>query len=167
MRILTLLGAILAALPVMAADSNSKEIFARHWKTSQEFTLAVAQAMPPEGYDFKPNPAEMSFGELMVHIADENSRDFARAAKTQPLANPAASDKRTAIEFLTASFEKCAREFDAMKLEQLDQVLYQFQGQPVTGGEALWFAFTHTAHTRGQAEVYLRMKGIKPPDYRF
>jgi uncharacterized damage-inducible protein DinB len=31
----------------------------------------------------------------------------------------------------------------------------------------LSFAFTHTAHTRGQAEVYLRVKGIKPPDYRF
>jgi len=167
MRILTLLGAILLALPAIAADSNSKDIFARHWKVSQEFTLAVAQAMPAEAYDFKPKPEEMSFGQLMVHIADENSQDFARAAKTKPLARPDASDKQTAIAFLAASFEKCAREFDALKPDQLDQVLYQVQGQPVTGWEALWFAFTHTAHTRGQTEVYLRVKGIKPPDYRF
>jgi len=27
--------------------------------------------------------------------------------------------------------------------------------------------FTHTAHHRAQAEVYLRVKGIKPPDYQF
>ena len=27
--------------------------------------------------------------------------------------------------------------------------------------------FTHTAHHRGQAEVYLRANGIKPPAYRF
>jgi hypothetical protein len=29
----------------------------------------VAEAMPAESYDFKPNPEEMSFGELMIDIA--------------------------------------------------------------------------------------------------
>jgi uncharacterized damage-inducible protein DinB len=37
----------------------------------------------------------------------------------------------------------------------------------MTGFEWLWAYFTHTAHHRGQAEVYLRLRGIKPPDYRF
>ena len=37
----------------------------------------------------------------------------------------------------------------------------------LTGFEWLWSYFTHTAHHRGQAEVYLRMKGIKPPTYQF
>jgi hypothetical protein len=37
----------------------------------------------------------------------------------------------------------------------------------LTGGEWLWAYFTHTAHHRGQAEVYLRLKGIRPPDYDF
>ena len=27
--------------------------------------------------------------------------------------------------------------------------------------------FVHTAHHRAQCEVYLRIKGIKPPDYTF
>jgi uncharacterized damage-inducible protein DinB len=27
--------------------------------------------------------------------------------------------------------------------------------------------FVHTAHHRGQCEVYLRAEGIKPPDYTF
>ena len=27
--------------------------------------------------------------------------------------------------------------------------------------------FVHTAHHRAQCEVYLRVKGIKPPDYTF
>ena len=27
--------------------------------------------------------------------------------------------------------------------------------------------FVHTAHHRAQCEVYLRAKGIKPPDYTF
>jgi uncharacterized damage-inducible protein DinB len=33
--------------------------------------------------------------------------------------------------------------------------------------ERLWSYFTHTAHHRGQAEVYPRVKNIKPPPYRF
>jgi uncharacterized damage-inducible protein DinB len=37
----------------------------------------------------------------------------------------------------------------------------------LTGAEWLWSYFTHTAHHRGQAEVYLRLKGIKPPAYEF
>ncbi len=27
--------------------------------------------------------------------------------------------------------------------------------------------FVHTAHHRAQCEVYMRAKGIKPPDYSF
>ena len=42
-----------------------------------------------------------------------------------------------------------------------------WQDRKMTGFEWLWAYFTHTAHHRGQAEVYLRVKGIKPPDYVF
>ena len=167
MRTLTLVGALLTGLPLAAAVDDFKAIFARHWQTSKEFSLAVAEAMPAEDYDFKPNPEEMSFGQLMIHIADENSSSFARAAGTKPLAQPATTDKQTAIKFLTDSFDKCAKELDAMTAEQLDKVAWKFQGRPVLAWEAMWWAFTMAAHHRGQAEVYLRVKNIKPPGYRF
>ena len=166
MRTVILASALLAT-SATAADNGPKAIFAKHWQISRDFTLAVARAMPAEGYSFKPNPEEMSFGELMIHLADENLQDFSRAAKTKPLPKPSSSDRQTAIQFLMDSFDKCARDFDSIPPEQLDQVLYQHKGSPVIGWEALWFAFTHTAHTRAQAEVYLRVKGIKPPDYDF
>lgn len=167
MPALTLLGAVLVALPVAAAQNDFKRIFARHWQTSREFTPAVAEAMPAEDYDFKPNPEEMSFGQLMIHIADENSSSFARAAGTKPPVIPSATDKQTAIKSLTDSFDKCAQELDAMTPEQLDNVAWKFQGRPVLAWEAMWWAFTMTAHHRGQADVYLRVKNIKPPRYRF
>jgi len=41
-------------------------------------------------------------------------------------------------------------------------------GMPAaTGRQILSAMFTHTAHHRGQAEVYLRLKGIVPPKYRY
>jgi uncharacterized damage-inducible protein DinB len=36
----------------------------------------------------------------------------------------------------------------------------------VTRGSALEKAFEHQTHHRGQTTVYLRLKGIKPPDER-
>jgi len=167
MRIPTLLCAVLVTLPVVAAENDSKAIFAKHWLIAKEFTLAVAEAMPSEAYNFKPNPEELSFGQLMIHIAAQNSDSCASATGTKPLTEPAATSRQAAIKFLTDSFDKCAREFAAMPPEQLNKEVYQFRGQPVLAREALWYTFTHMAHHRGQAEVYLRVKNIKPPAWRF
>ncbi len=167
MRTLRLLCAVLVTLPAVAAENDSKAIFAKHWQVAKEFTLAVAEAMPSEGYDFKPNPEELSFGQLMIHIAAQNSDSCASAAGTKPLAEPAATDRQTAIKFLTDSFDKCTKELEATPPEQLNKEVYKFRGQPVLAREALWYTFTHMAHHRGQAEVYLRVKNIKPPAWRF
>jgi uncharacterized damage-inducible protein DinB len=156
-----------AVLPAFAAADAFKAVFARHWQTSKVFSLAVAEAMPADSYDFKPNPEQMSFARLMIHIADEVSQSCARAAKTKPLAGPAEMTKAAAIRFLTDAYDKCAREIDAMTPEQLDSESYKWQGRPVVAWESLWFGFTHAAHHRAQAEVYLRMKNIKPPGYQF
>ncbi len=93
MRTKVLVSALVLALTSVAAQNDFKVIFGKHWQISKEFTLAVAEAIPAESYDFKPNPEQMSFGQLMIHIADENSARFARAAGTKPLVMPKATDK--------------------------------------------------------------------------
>jgi uncharacterized damage-inducible protein DinB len=172
--------AILCSLQPLPAFSQSsvKDTLAKHWKTSGEFTVAVAEAMPAENYDFRPVPAEMSFGELMAHIAGVNENACANASGlSRPELPPKIAEwskdtlkvevpKDVAIAFLKDSFAFCDKAVAAMTPERLDTVV----GPParnLTGFEWLWAYFTHTAHHRGQAEVYLRLKGIKPPDYRF
>ena len=123
--------------------------------------------MPAESYHFKPNPEEMSFGELMIHIAQANSEAFANVAGTEALAQPSGTDKKTAIKFLTDSFDKCAKDFATMTPVQFNKMLDIGEGRQATGIEVLCWAFTDTAHHRGQAEVYLRVKNIKPPRYVF
>jgi len=104
-----------ASVPAMAVAGNDfKTLFAKHWQISKEFTLAVAEAMPAEYYNFKPNPEEMSFGELMSHIAQSNSEAFANVADIEPLPVPKGYDKRTVIKFLNDSFDWCAKQFAAM-----------------------------------------------------
>jgi hypothetical protein len=167
----------LAAVPAVA-QTSVKDALAKHWKTSGEFTLAVADAMPADGYSFRPNPEEMNFGQLMAHIGSANFGACANASgmerpalppKIAEWAKAAAKidlDKETAMGFLRDSFEFCNKAVPATPAERLDKVV----GPParnLTGFEWLWSYFTHTAHHRGQAEVYLRVKGIKPPTYVF
>ncbi|HKW97100.1 MAG TPA: hypothetical protein VJN43_05160 [Bryobacteraceae bacterium] len=52
----------------MRGDARFQNHPSKHWRVAKEFTLSVAEAMPAEGYDFKPQPEEMSFGRLMMHI---------------------------------------------------------------------------------------------------
>ena len=172
MKRLTILAAMCAiAAPVFAADDNA--MFAKHWQTAKEFTLAVANAMPAEDYNFKPNPEEMSFGKVMVHIALANNRNFAVVSGLKApdapekimaayKADNGAFEKAATIQFLRESFEFCTNALQQVTPEKAEAV-----NNGMTGRERLWAYFTHTAHHRGQAEVYLRMKNVKPPDYEF
>ena len=159
-------------------QTTQKDILLKHWKASGELTLAVANAMPADGYNFRPTPEEMSFGELMAHIAAADRGACANASGLTPPALSAkisewakapgkvAVDKETAIPFLKDTFEFCSKAINEAPASRMATVV----GPPsrnLTGGEWLWSYFTHTAHHRGQAEVYLRLKGIKPPDYTF
>jgi uncharacterized damage-inducible protein DinB len=179
----SLLTVVLSALAVLAvpalAQTTVKDALAKHWKTSGEFTVAVAEAMPAEDYGFKPNPEEMSFGVLMAHIAmaDRNACANASGLKAPDLPAKIAEwgkapapkpdiAKDVAVPFLQETFAFCDKAIAAMTPEKFDTVQGPAQ-RNLTGFEWLWAYFTHTAHHRGQAEVYLRVKGIKPPDYEF
>jgi uncharacterized damage-inducible protein DinB len=168
---------VVLCLPAFAQNSM-KDALIKHWKTSGEFTIAVAEAMPAENYNFRPNPEEMGFGQLMAHIAGANIYACATASGLPRPTAPAKIDewnknpnkldvdKETAVAFMKDSFEFCNKAVAAMTPEKFDKVV----GPParnLTGFEWLWSYFTHTAHHRGQAEVYMRVKGIKPPDYKF
>ena len=174
----TALFAITIAVFPAFAQTTVQDALAKHWKTSGEFTIAVANAMPAGDYNFRPNQEEMSYGQLMAHIAAANLNACANASGlSRPELPPKIAqwskdtqkvdvDKETAIHFLGDSFEFCHKAVAAMTPSRLDSVV----GPParnLTGFEWLWGYFTHTAHHRGQAEVYLRVKGIKPPAYKF
>jgi len=175
MKKLTILAAALALGAPAFADEGAT--FAKHWQTAKEFTLAVADAMPAGDYNFKPNDEEMGFGKVMAHIALANNRAFAVVSGLKAPETPekiAAAykdpkgvfDKESTMQFLRDSFDFCTKalaEIDAGKMEAMAGP----QARQMSGREWLWAYFTHTAHHRGQAEVYLRIKNIKPPDYRF
>ncbi len=157
----------LLTLPSFAADSMN---FAKHWANSVALTEAVAEAMPADGYDFVPpstvEPKEMTFGALMVHIVQADLNYFGRASGQKGPAKPDTTDKAAVIKYMKEGLDFCTKTLASMNDEQMAK-MYGPEGKQMSGTEALWGGFTHMAHHRGQAEVYLRLKGVKPPTYTF
>ena len=63
---------MLTAMCATAAPAGAPTEYSKHFGALSKLSVAVAQAMPPEQYAFRPDPGSMSFGELMSHIASTN-----------------------------------------------------------------------------------------------
>jgi uncharacterized damage-inducible protein DinB len=141
--------------------------YSQHFGALSKLSMAVADAMPVDQYTFRPDPGSMTFGEVMSHIAATN---FAFCAGLQDVKSPNTpappdKDKDAVIKFLSSSFEYCANIIPNLTEDQLSKSHNSPDGH-LPGREVLLAMFVHVAHHRGQAEIYLRDNGIKPPAYR-
>jgi uncharacterized damage-inducible protein DinB len=151
------------------AESQSKFVadFLKHWENAKQLAVAVAEAMPAPDYGFKPNPDEMTFGEQMVHLAESTEGYCAFVAdKKSDFRAPTPVAPESAAKAVGASFDYCAAVIGTLTDAQLDQFHGEGKGRFDTR-EVLFGLLVHMAHHRGQAEVYLRAKGIKPPEYKW
>ena len=149
--------------------------FVHDWTISRQFTIEVANAMPAELYSFKPNPEEMTFGEQIVHIAVSNVFRFHEITGIKSpfdldSAEHLPTDKASAVKLLEQSFDYVISVLPGITAEQLKHTWHipSWKGRTDPDGRAMILnMFVHTAHHRAQCEVYMRVKGIKPPTYTF
>ncbi len=106
----------------------------------------------------------MTFGELMTHIATTNYQFCAGLKDSEPPALPNTTDKDAIVKFLNDSFAYCATVIPSLTEEQIGKPHNSPDGR-LPGREVLLAMYVHVAHHRGQAEIYLRVNGIKPPNY--
>lgn len=141
--------------------------YAQHFDALTKLSIAVAQAMPADQYSFKPHPESMTFGELIVHIANTNYYFCAGLKDTDPpsAASSSPTEKDAVIKFLSEAFEYCSAIISGLSEQQLNAVHSSPDGR-LPGRHVLLAMYVHVAHHRGQAEIYLRDRGIKPPNYR-
>lgn len=146
-----------------------RDSFAEHWKDTREYTLAVLEAMPADGFDFKPNPAQRTFGEQLVHLASANVAYYASFGKLARPAPAKASDKESVRAYLTAAFDYVAQVLAQLTEDdmQRNDLKISARTPPHSAVDIFLRAYMHTAHHRGQAVVYLRVKGIQPPAWKF
>jgi uncharacterized damage-inducible protein DinB len=163
---------VLIALSLFSANAapaapGAAGEYSKHLAALGKLSVAVAEAMPAEQYAFRPHPDSMTFGQLMLHIAVTNYQFCAGLKDSDPPAfsSPTDADRGAIVKFLGDSFEYCSSVVSGLTDEQMTQPHNSPDGR-LPGREVLLAMYIHVAHHRGQAEIYLRDKGIKPPSYR-
>ncbi len=167
MRKILLLLSIAAFLKPAFAQEDVKGTILKHLKVSRDFTVKVAEAMPASDYSFKLTPPQMSFAEQMVHLSQGLSYFLAPFSGEKPNpGKPKSMDKDDVIAFIKTSYDRAIDRVSQLTPEQLSKTYKGGEGETDTGFELLLGMLDHTTHHRASAEMYLRAKGIKPPEYQ-
>lgn len=163
------LAALLVMPTVAAAQGDPVSGAARMNATDfAKNLLEAAKLMPADKYGFKPTPAQMSFGQLIAHIAGDDHITCSAIAGTKPAprtrVNPA-EGKDKLVAALQASFEECDAALKGVKDAALgDTVTYY--GQNSTRAMAVLGLLIDWADHYSQQAMYLRLNGILPPTAR-
>src|SRR5438552_11176901 len=70
MKKLALLFTLLIAF--VGANAQTKDQMIADWQRAKSYTKAYLDAMPEDGYGFKPTPEMRTFAAQMLHLADGN-----------------------------------------------------------------------------------------------
>lgn len=163
--------AILSSSRLLASESSTMApVLKNVWNQAKEYTMEFAEAMPDGKYVFKPTEEVFSFADQLLHVAGANYWFFARikGEKSPQPEDAFKSEGKTrddVVKLLKESFVYG----DQVMNELTDKML----NEEITMGEnklMMWklilFLSDHITHHRGQMVVYLRLNGIKPPQYR-
>ena len=151
----------------LSASGDLKTMVLKHLKTSEEFTLKVAEAMPEGDYEFKLTPDQMTFGGQITHLSQAVLHYMAPLSSEKAAASkPASTKKVDVIAFVRTSFEAAEADVSKLTLDDMSKT-YKMGNRSMSGMELILGMFVHTAHHRSAAEMYLRAKGVPPPAYQF
>jgi uncharacterized damage-inducible protein DinB len=155
-----------ATVSIASAADKEIEVLTDHWRKSKTFTLKVAEAMPAENYDYKPFADARPFGGELQHLAQAEGFYLGRLGKGRaPAAPKGDTSKATTVKYLNDSFDWAIGVAGRLTAADLVRDFGAGRGPSMTGLNLLYEAMIHTAHTRGYGEMYLRNKGIVPPEY--
>ena len=145
-------------------SSGAREIAAEAGRN----LLAAAQAMPAEKFGFKPTPAQMTFGELIAHILEDNSITCTAIGSTTIASEPKLTpndSKDKLVAALGRSNSACNAALAKATDAQLVAMVPYYGHNSPRASAVLGLVADWSDHYSQQA-IYLRLNGILPPSAR-
>jgi len=164
--------------------SNAKSVFGaemseiiQHMKA---YTLAIANQMPEEKYDFRPSKDDTvrSFGEQLKHLIYNNNHQAENVLMAKSFSGPELIKGMEAYEEIKMTkaeiIDKLSKSFDKIiaRLEEMTDADFDtpftlpFVKTPKSLRVMAMFVRDHITHHRAEIIVYLRMNGIEPVFYK-
>lgn len=150
------------------SQADYKSNFSKKWKNAKAYTLEVAEAMPADLYDYKPDPEARTFKEQLLHMISNMmwlSNSYLDGEKYDNDLKDTHLSKSEVIEMLHITFDMSQKAVDEFPEERLGEVVKFFAG-PKERQQIMMLMTDHMTHHRGQILVYLKMNQIKAPRYR-
>ena len=164
---LLLLAASAAAQTTCAQSKNPVSTALRDILPGrQKNTVAAVEAMPAEKFNYEPTAHQMTFGHLVVHIAETNDLLCSKAAavpapKVDEVKETDSKDKLVAA--LKASFDFCSDALAKMDDSRLAETTEIFPGRQGSRAWASMILAGTWADHYAEAAMYLRLNGVLPP----
>jgi len=170
-QLFAVLALVFVSSSVFAQFTQSQMV--AEWQRAKTYTKAYLDAMPEEGYSFKPTPEIRSFAQQMLHIADANYvLATVACGKPNPIGETLANDgmlektpsptKEATIKAVMDSYDWVISSLQNMTPDQLQETT-KLGKHEITRSGLFGKAFEHQTHQRGQTTIYLRLKGVTPP----
>jgi DinB family protein len=156
-----------AAMPAPAkADSAPvASAFRDNFKQVSRNLIDAGEEMPARKYSYKPTKAQMSFGKIMVHLAEGN--DFLCGAiggvKAPERTKVAETDSKVVlVARLKETFAFCDQALAQLDDSKLAEQLPMF-GQTMSRAGVIIITTGDWADHYSQEAIYLRLNGLLPP----
>jgi hypothetical protein len=160
--LVVVLSAAIGGLALQAQPSPSAEIKQAYGRIKNNLTKA-AEKMPEDLYGFKATPDIRTFGALIGHIADSQTRTC-NAVLGESKTGSASSKTARAdlVAALKDSFADCDKAVDALTDASITQPV-KMGNREVSKIGALFGVIAHSNEEYGYLAVYMRLKGVVPP----
>ncbi|HZS57747.1 MAG TPA: DinB family protein [Gemmatimonadaceae bacterium] len=130
--------------------------------------VASAEEMPADKYGYKPTAAQMTFGEVILHIAGDNDEACAPVGGMQAPKRAALAptdEKAKLVARLRESFASCDQAAAKVNDSDLNAEVSAF-GDQWTRAALMDERMEDWADHYSQLAIYLRLNGLLPPTAR-
>jgi len=158
---------VLSSLPcILAAQSPVASAFRQEEQSAGKKLIAAAEGMPADKYGFKPTPAQMSFADVVLHLAGGNDYFCStiggvpepKRSKLTPT-----DTKDALVARLKETFSFCDEALAQVDDSRLGEELPFFGGRKMTRAALMIVASDDWGDHYSQDAIYLRLNGVLPP----
>jgi DinB superfamily len=171
MRPLFVLLFFQSAVGQICAQSSPYPDLAADWQRNRAAVLAYIEAMPDSATGFRPTPGVRTFAEQFDHIVSTNLYVAAvalRGLKAPPALGDSAvylRNKAAMRRYAGATYDYFLDALQHASAAQRQRPVAIFGQPPQPAIRLAALSLEHSVWTLGQLVPYLRLNGVKPPEY--
>ncbi len=161
----TLVIAIVPQLLSAQPTAPVAQAFRHNVQQEAKNLIASAESMPADKYAFRPTPAQMSFGDIVLHLASGNDMlcGVIGGMKAPTRTKVATTDsKDVLVARLRETFDFCDKALASLDDSKLGEELSIF-GSTMTRAAVMTLTTGDYADHYSQSAIYLRLNGLLPP----